>query len=152
MISIGGLLGILLGVIASMGAAGFLAGYLGRFHYSSLHGSVIYGFVTWSLILLISALCAGPMAHYVSSYGQALSQTTTIETPLVQVKDDKVKNSSPAVKTEDNSNASPTPMVVTPTELVWGGWVIFLLFFVGALSCCIGAGCGMQCKCEKTLD
>ena len=40
---------------------------------------------------------------------------------------------------------------INPTQLAWGGWLVFLLFFVGAISSCIGATCGMRCKREDPL-
>lgn len=145
-IAIGGFLGMLVGVIASMGAAGFVSGYLGRFHYHPIHGGVIYGFITWSLVIFLSALMAGPVAHYVSNFGNGLAH------PGVMM---DVSNNNDVGMANDNAQvANPANKVVAKTpagdvsasELAWGGWIVFGLFFVGALSSCIGASCGIRCK------
>lgn len=140
-IAIGGLLGMLIGVIAAMATAGFVAGYLGRYHYYQTHGGVIYGFITWSLILLISAMAVGPLTQYVSKYGESLSNTHQ-----VNVSDDSAVNNAqkPVIKTVSGTNTKVAE--ITPEQLAWSGWIIFALFFIGGLSSCIGACCGMQCK------
>lgn len=145
-IAIGGLLGLLVGVIASMGIAGFVSGYLGRFHYYPLHGGVMYGFITWSLILFITALSAGPIGHYMDLYGKTVARSSVVHTPGIMVVSDTVDNGTETKKVvvvkENKAN-------VTPTQLAWGGWVVFALFLVGALSSCVGACCGIRCKRES---
>lgn len=150
-IAIGGALGMLVGVIASMAAAGFVAGYLGRFHYYRIHGGVIYGFITWSLIILMSALISGPLMNYVSLYGNSLSRSVIVNTPKVNVTNDSTENnvSTPIIKHKNSTNQPVAE--INPTQLAWGGWLVFLLFFVGAISSCIGATCGMRCKREDPL-
>ena len=143
-IAIGGFLGMLVGVIAAMATAGFVSGYLGRYHYHHIKGGVIYGFVTWSLILLMSVILAGPVMHYVSLNKNYMTGSSQAETTTVKVTD---KASSPRIKHDKKTNSSVAEM--TPTELAWGGWILFALFFVGALSSCIGACCGLQCKREE---
>ncbi|BCA94417.1 hypothetical protein TUM19329_07780 [Legionella antarctica] len=145
-IAIGGFLGMLLGVIASMATAGFVAGYLGRFHYHHIKGGIIFGFITWSLILVMSAIMAGPVMHYVSLNTNYVSGSALTDTSKV-----KVTKEATSPRIQNNKNADSQAVEVTPTELAWSGWVIFALFFVGALSSCIGACCGMQCKREEML-
>lgn len=142
-IAMGGLLGMLIGVIAAMATAGFVSGYLGRHHYYHLHGGIIYGFITWSLILLISAVAAGPIMHYVTLSEKSLSQTVITE----NVSGDTTKTTkASAVKLV--KKGTPAPAEITTTQLAWSGWVVFALFFIGALSCCIGACYGMRCTRE----
>jgi len=145
-IAIGGFLGMLVGVIASMATAGFVSGYLGRYHYHHIKGGVIYGFVTWSLILLMSVIIAGPVMHYVSLNKTYISGSTLSDTSTVKVTNE---TTSPRIKHDKKTKSSVAE--ITPTELAWGGWIIFALFFVGALSSCIGACYGMQCKKEEIL-
>lgn len=140
-IAIGGFLGMLVGVIASMMASGFVAGYLGRFHYQPVHGGVIYGFVTWSLIIFLSAIMIGPMQNYIVAYGNTLTHSVVSS----DVKTTSLTVNSNTVKIEKNNNETAT---VSKNALAWAGWIIFILFFVGALSSCIGAICGMHCKRE----
>lgn len=144
-IAIGGILGMLIGVIASMGAAGFVAGYLGRFHYCHCHGGVIHGFVTWSIALLLSAIFVIPLTHYITSYTQGLAPGVAVAKTVVQQASDTTEGvSSPVTNKAQIINKADTP--TTQDALSYSSWIIFLLFFVGALSSCIGACYGMGCK------
>ncbi|KTC89840.1 hypothetical protein OQJ15_02325 [Fluoribacter dumoffii] len=140
-VSIGGVLGLLIGVIASMGVAGFVAGYLGRFYHCYCHGGVLYGFITWSLALMLSALLIMPLTHYVSFYQENLDPNlapTQISTADVNV----------SVTSQQN----PTPQKMlnaNPKHLMWSGWILFILFFLGGVSSCIGACYGMRCAKEE---
>ena len=139
-IAIGGVLGLLIGVIASMGTAGFVAGYLGRFYHCYCHSGVIYGFITWSLALMLSALLILPMTHYVSFYKENLDPNlapTQITAADVNVSVTSQQNSPP----QKMMNANPK-------QLVWNSWILFIIFFLGAFSSCIGACYGMRCKKE----
>lgn len=64
-----------------MGVAGFVAGYLARFYHCYCHGGVIYGFITWSLALMLSALLTLPIIQYVSFHQENLGPTLT-PTPI----------------------------------------------------------------------
>ncbi|PJE18220.1 MAG: hypothetical protein CK430_00510 [Legionella sp.] len=146
-IAIGGFLGLLIGVIASMGTAGFVAGYLGRYHYGHCHGGVLYGFITWSISLLLAALFVMPLTHYISGYNKVLAPTVVVSDTLPQKVDlaTENKNLGPATQNKE-AVASQSLVRVSPDTLEGSSWLIFLLFFVGALSSCIGACCGMSCK------
>ncbi len=128
-IAIGGLLSMLIGIIISMMLTGFVTGYMGRSH-CSYTGGVIYGFITWSLVLFLSALMMGPAHQYVKSYTSSFSQNSV------------ANDDSPSISSTHN-----VPLASVPVKgLVWSGWVIFLVFFGSAISCCIGAVLGMNCK------
>ncbi|STY28851.1 Uncharacterised protein [Legionella wadsworthii] len=139
--TIGGFLGLLIGVIVSMGAAGFIAGYLGRFYNCYCHGGVVYGFITWSLALMLNVLLIMPMTHYVSFYQENLNPALT--PTQVSAADLNV-----AVTSQQNAPA-PKNENANPKHLAAGGWVLFILFFLGAISSCIGAVYGMRCKKEE---
>ena len=141
-VAIGGLLGLLIGVIVAMGTAGFVAGYLGRFHHCYCHGGVIYGFVTWSVALVLSAALVVLLNNYMSFYTNSL-----ISSPAIAHIDSTNKVSSSTVEL-DKVVAHKTA-AVTLTELAWIGWIIFTLFFIGAIASCIGACWGMCCKREE---
>lgn len=142
-LAIGGLIGMLIGVIAAMGAAGFVAGYLGRFHYYPIHGGVIYGFITWSLAIFLSAVMIGPLTHYVADYGNSLANPSMMDVPSADV----------SIAAQNNVAVVNGQKVVAPSpaELAWGGWIIFGMFFIGALSSCVGASCGIRCKREDDV-
>lgn len=143
-VALGGLLGFLVGVIASMIASGFLAGYLGRFHYHALHGGVIYGFLTWSLIILLSALCVAPMGTYVSAFEKSIYHTTVVNSATGEVV--APKTTTVTSNTDQTVKVTTPAATVTSEQLACGAWIVFGLFFVGALSCCIGAMLGIRCK------
>lgn len=141
-VAIGGVLGLLIGVIISMGTAGFVAGYLGRFYHCYCHGGVLYGFVTWSLALMLSVVLVMPMAHYVSFYEENLDPNlapTQMSTTDVSV----------SVAPQQQNLPAPTAMATNPKQLVWNGWILFALFFIGGISSCIGACYGMRCEKEE---
>lgn len=134
-ILIGGLIGLSIGVIVSMAAAGYVAGYLSRFQQCYCHGGIIYGFVTWSIALALSAVLVIPLTHYTSFYKYSLANSL-----VAQMSDDSDRN--PA---EQQAKASTSvEQKATPTELAWSGWIMFVLFFVGAFSSCLGACYGMM--------
>jgi hypothetical protein len=142
-IALGGLIGVLIGVIASMGAAGFVTGHIARFHHHYCGGGVVYGFVTWSVALMLSAILLMPLSHYVA-FSEDNLNPSAMKMEVASSHKATVKSTSTAVEKNKMMNAASKQ--VTPTDLAWSGWVIFALFFVGALSSCIGACCGMGCK------
>lgn len=142
-IAIGGILGFLIGVIVSMGAAGYVAGYLGRFKQCYCHGGIIYGFVTWSLALALSAVLVMPIAKYTMLYKYSLAHSVATQATTSQ---------STAPDRGEPHPANPTAAnQATATDLAWGAWLMFGLFFIGALSCCFGACCGMKCRKDVVL-
>ncbi|KTC93863.1 MULTISPECIES: hypothetical protein [Legionella] len=143
-IAIGGLIGFLIGVIISMGSAGFVAGYLGRSHHCHCHGGVIYGFLTWSIALLLSALMIMPLSHYTSAYTKNLAPTISVDqsSPQPIAITSSANSSSSNMAMENNQ----TNVKVTPNTLTGSSWIMFMLFFIGAISSCIGACMSMKCK------
>ncbi|WP_115712229.1 hypothetical protein [Legionella sainthelensi] len=140
-IAIGGILGLLIGSIVSMGVAGFVTGYLARFYHCYCHGGVIYGFITWSLGLMLGALLIIPMMHYVSFHQENLDPALTptqISTADVNV----------SVSSQQNSSEQKI-LHANPQHLAWSGWILFILFFLSAFSSCIGACYGMRCDKEE---
>lgn len=152
-IAIGGFLGMLLGVIAAMGTAGFVSGYLARLHcFPQQHGGILYGFITWALIIFFSAMMIKPIGHYLDSVGHSLSRSKVMDNGDSRKISLNINADDKANKAQDNALTSQSASV-TPKQLAYGGWIIFALFFLGALSSCIGACVGMNCKCnhpEKT--
>lgn len=142
-IAVGGFIGLIIGVIATMIAAGFVSGYLGRFHFHHHSGGIIYGFITWSLVIFLSAIMIGPMAHYLSSYGNSLTNAVVIEN--VSLTDNNTAVSDNAT-VHQHKKVTQENVAVSADKLAWGGWIMFILFFIGAISSCVGACCGMHCK------
>ncbi len=146
MIAIGGVIGLLLGVIVSMGLAGFVAGYLGRYHHCACHGGIVYGFLTWSMALLLSATFIVPLTYYVTAYTHDLAPGIEITKPIMHAMSDDVATNHEAKAPHKNKLLA---VKTTPTDneaLTWSAWIVFGMFFIGALSSCIGACCGMCCR------
>ncbi len=141
MLAIGGAIGLLIGVIVSMGTAGFVAGYFGRFYHCYCHGGVVYGFVTWSLTLILSALLILPLTRYVTVYEKNLAPS---------VASVAISPETTTVSAQPVGNTPVTNTTVDTKHLACSSWVLFILFFVGAFSSCLGACYGMRCKWENT--
>lgn len=140
-VTIGGLIGLLIGSIVAMGLAGFTAGFLG--HVVSPGLGILYGFATWSLALLLTALLAMPLSNYVSAYTAALAPTVNVDTGTGKAQGNQLTVQSPA--NEATKSASPE-------TLAWSGWIVFVLFTIGALSSCIGACGGIHCHRKHCMN
>lgn len=145
-IAIGGLLGFLIGVIVSMLAAGYVAGYLSRFHQCVCHGGIIYGFSTWSLSLVLSALLVFPLMKYSLAYNYSLAHNVVAKATNDSQMNAPIINKAKKIIT--NLDTAP----VTADNLAWSAWIVFILFFIGALSSCIGACWGMCCSRAKCIE
>ncbi len=153
----GGLIGILIAIIAIMMAAGYAAGYLGR-HYCPSHKlSVLYGFTTWTLALLLSAVIVANISDNFMTYANAVNNWTVITTQSTSntansdtVKTSAVKNKGSATDTSlpETSNTNSKTISTTASTLAWGSFGVFALFFIAALATCMGACWGMGC-CKK---
>jgi hypothetical protein len=113
---------------------------LGRFHYCHCHGGVIYGFLTWSIALLLSALFFIPLIHYISTSSRDLAH----ETVMTQLFDNSTMT---PIQKNELTTTQPTPITTQKNALsAESSWIVFTLFFIGALASCIGACWGMKCK------
>lgn len=124
-LAIGGLIGTSIGIIVSMFVAGWIAGYLGSRYCVKRHLGSLYGFLTWCLALIIGILLASHAQDYITFYTHSLSGTTHV---VAQAQG--VTNTSAAIST-------PTENVVIST------YILFCLFFLSALACCLGGHAGM---------
>ena len=132
-LAIGGLIGVGIGIIASMFAAGWLTGYLSQRHCNKGHLGALYGFLAWCVALIIGMLIATHAQDYISFYGHFLSGTPDV----IQV-----------------SSGAPGTGTVTTGEiqtknLVISTYVIFSLFFLSAFASSLGGHCGMRHVCKK---
>ncbi|KTC85058.1 hypothetical protein [Legionella brunensis] len=140
-LAIGGLLGLLIGIIASMVVAGYAAGYLGRLYCPKRNLGIIYGFTTWVVALVLTALIAGHTSQYVSTYTNNLTQTAV--TSATQEKTNFQETSPKKTVTSDQNSIA---INVSPNNLAWAAFIVFVLFFIGAVSTCVGACWGMNCS------
>lgn len=141
-LAIGGFVGIIVAVIVSMLVAGYAAGYLGRLYSPRRNLGILYGFATWCVALILSAIVSSHVSHYVAGYSQS-----TVGSTVVVVEENVGKNKAPAVNVtaDDNQNVKVS---ATPGVIASGAFAIFALFFIGAASACLGGCWGMSCRRE----
>jgi MFS family permease len=141
-LTIGGILGLIVGIIAAMGVAGYVAGYLGRLYAPRRNLGILYGFATWSLALILSAFLAAHLSDYVTSYSEGITKAQLV----TQDSDSGVEPASQ--DNQPNAEVKNASLKVSPSDLAWSAFIVFALFFIGAVSSCVGASCGMVCKHE----
>ena len=138
-LAVGGLIGVAIGVIASMGSAGYVTGYLSRFQHCFCHHGVIYGFLTWAMGLILAALLFIPLSFYVTFYQDTLSPNPLGVSSAI--------GSGNTVSTPATANEQiVAPGSETAKNLAYSGWILFGLFFLGAFSSCIGACGALRCN------
>jgi hypothetical protein len=138
-LAIGGFVGLLIGAIASMFVAGFAAGYLGRPYCIKRNLGALYGFTTWCVALILTVLLTAHMGRYVNYYSNFASN------PVV-VTNDNVTPAVSASTTHTDTAVVTVNAQKTTNDIGIGTFLIFILFFVGALSACFGGHCAMTCK------
>ncbi|MHB1949208.1 MAG: hypothetical protein ACYCQI_13960 [Gammaproteobacteria bacterium] len=141
--ALGGFLGLLISVIVAMFTAGMVAGYLARPYCFKRNLGVLYGFTTWTVALLLTVIFAASTSKFITSYTQYIYPSTTAAVVSVANND-----TSPAVTA--NTQATPTEVTVNAqkatNDVGTAALIVFVLFFVGALSSCFGGHCGMLCR------
>jgi hypothetical protein len=127
-------------------AAGYAAGYLGRLHCPQRNLGIVYGFTTWSVAVVFSAVIGAQISSYVTSYSNAISHSVFVTSQ------DKT---NPSATLTDNTTPSAVnkaqktiKVTASPNSLAWGAFSVFAIFFIGALASCVGACWGMSCKRE----
>lgn len=144
-LAIGGLLGLLISTIIAMYFAGLVSGSLGKLFVPKRNMGIIYGFTTWSVVLVLSAVLTAHVGSYVDSYSTSVTQNS-----VVVMQDKTAPGASHAA---DASDAKQKIIALTPQQasggMAIGAFIIFALFFVGALASCIGAHHGMSCRSEE---
>ena len=145
-LAMGGVVGLAIGGIAIMFFAGWIAGFLGRSRCYNHSCGGLYGFTTWCLALVITILLAAHVAKFVTTYKNFIAHPTYSS---VQVTDN---TAAPTVSTAPTANGDVA--VVNPEKIAMDTFVVFLLFFLGALACTFGGHCGMRtcCKREERAD
>ncbi|MBA2648925.1 MAG: hypothetical protein H0U75_04855 [Legionella sp.] len=138
----GGMIGIIISVIVSMLAAGYAAGYLGR-GCSRDNLGILYGFTTWCLALLLSSIVLTHITHYASQFSENVTGSNFVKGQNSSTSSGAGKSSSSAGDTGQGVNAEVADKA---SDLANGAFVIFGLFFIGAISACAGAYWAMASK------
>ena len=91
-------------------------------------------------------MVSGQVSSYVASYSNAITHST-----LVASGDKTQPSTALTLKTTSatgDANQKTIKMTASSTGLAWTAFAVFALFFIGALSTCLGACWGMSCKRE----
>jgi hypothetical protein len=139
-LAIGGFIGILIGTIIATFVGGAIAGYLGRPYCERKHIGALYGFISWCLALILMSLVAAQIGDFVARYTNFINQPSNV----VVVNNE----TTPAVSTSSNSDVVVNAQKAT-NNLGYSAFLIFVLFFAGAVSSCFGGHLGMACVCNK---
>jgi len=132
-LALGGLIATSLGIVATMFASGWLAGYLGNRYCTKRHLGALYGFLTWCVALIIMMFLAVHINDYINLYTHFISGTSV-----------NLAASNTAAQV-----ATPAPQ---PNQLVISTYIVFSLFFLSALSCSFGGHCGMRYVCKDECN
>lgn len=127
-LAIGGLMATVFGIVVSMFASGWLAGYLGGRYCVKRHLGALYGFLAWCVALIIMVFLAGFIVKYITFYTHFISGTPDV----------------PAAVTK-----AAVAATVPENQLVISAYIVFGLFFLSAFACSLGGHCGMRYKCTE---
>lgn len=153
-LAIGGVIGLIIITIFSMGTAGWVAGYLGR--PKSLHRDmgVIYGFTAWCVALILMVLLSSHFGSFISYNVSALQNPSS--TIVTVDRNAAVNSPNPSTVTKNvviNNDATKVNVVNaqdTANALALSSFLAFVLFFIGAIASCIGGHWGAR-SCEKDI-
>lgn len=132
-LALSGLIATSIGVVASMFAAGWLTGYLGKHYCTKRHLGALYGFLAWCVALIIAIFLASHAQEYVRFYGHFISGTTV-----------QMAGSTVAGTVTASAELSPNTLVIST-------YIIFILFFLSAFSCSLGGHAGMRHRCKEEI-
>lgn len=141
-LAVGGFIGLAIVSFISMFVAGWVAGHLGG--DGSRYSGAIYGFTTWSVALVLTAVIA---AHFGEIFASPNFSVTKIVTDtssslnLPQNKGTVEKN----VKTTDVTVNSEKAVNILGTSL----FLTFVLFLIGAIAACLGGYAATRCCREE---
>lgn len=125
-LAFGGLIATALGIVVSMFASGWIAGYLANRYCVKRHLGALYGFLSWCLALVVMVFIADHVTAYIALYTHFISG---VPANLPE---------KAATAMASSTNMSPTTNVVVST------YIVFVLFFLSAFASSFGGHCGMQ--------
>lgn len=148
-IAFGGMMIILIGLIATMFIAGYITGYLAREKETQRKFGLIYGLTTWSLILLLNVLLAMPLNRYIANFTN-LSPPETLASNSqdlnLETEPSEISNANTSIINPSSNPSSNT----SPKVIAEGAFIIFVLFLLSAFSSCMGSFWALSAKGEKS--
>lgn len=145
-LAIGGFIGLVVVAFVSMFIAGWISGYLGRPYCTKRNLGELYGFGTWSVVLLLSIVLVANVGQLLTHYNYivdrnitTISYTNNEAAPIV------------SEKTKVHADNTSTTHVTVNTEKATNAvgqatFIIFFLFFISALASMFGGRCGMSSR------
>ncbi len=155
-LAVGGIIGLIIISIVSMGTLGWIAGFIGATRSLCFHDKMqcnygcIYGFTAWCLALVLGMLLAMPASQFVKQSVHALNPTIQVHRMYTQSKDYPEKNdvnqTSQATSLTANANGAIATNATTDADarkiLITTTFITFVMFFIGAISASIGGHMG----------
>jgi len=138
-LAVGGLIGMLIGSIAVMFFSGWVAGFLGRNRCNKGCCGGLYGLGVWCLALILTAIIASSLGRLV------VPNNNYLATPAYSSLAATTHDAAPVIST---NRGNPDQAMVNTDKIGMGAFVIFALFFCGALASIIGGYCGIRCGCN----
>jgi hypothetical protein len=149
-LKIGGILGFAIGIIVVMFFSGWIAGHYGRSHCDKKCCGALYGLASWCIALVLMVIFASSSARFVTSYTNYLANTTFVAENNMGTMTKPVGRVGTVTVQADKE---------TLGDLSKGAFVLFAMFFLGALASTIGGyvggiscqhkECYPGCKCGK---
>ncbi len=145
-LAVSGFVGLVVAAFISMFIAGWLSGYLGRQYCTKRNLGEVYGFATWSVVLLLTIMLVAHVGQLLTHYNYIVDRNATVisytsneAAPLV--------SEQTKMHADDTSTTQVTVNAEKATNAVGQAtFVIFFLFFIGALASMFGGRCGMSCR------
>lgn len=147
-LAIGEFFGMAIGIMVIMFFAGWVSGYLGRVHCVNRHFGTLYGLTTWCLTLVLSAVLVSHFGDFVNKQHSAFinaNETVLKMSPNAAASKSSVETAIHTVAkmntTQDSSRHDKEQAANTMGKSLL---LMFLLFFVGAITCSYGGYVGMK--------
>lgn len=148
-LAIGGYIGMLIGTIAVMFLAGWVAGFLGRTHCFHRNLGALYGFTAWCLSLLIMVVIAMQTIQFISVNLYSITNRKVTTARLYNDAAAHMANEPRTANSTNNDLDRTNPNDAEATKLLARSlFLTFTLFFIGAISSALGGYCGVK-PCEE---
>lgn len=159
-LAVGGFFGMAIGIMAVMFTSGWVSGYLGRRHYCqcvpgatckcNCNVGVLYGFTTWVLALILTVLLASSVSQFTSMQYESIKNTNGVAVKVSSQPGTPVIAAQPAAPAKA-TGARAASEEAASKELGKDLFLVFLLFFVGAITSSFGGYVGML-HCAKRCE
>jgi len=149
MLTAGGYIGIAISVMITMFLAGWVSAYLGRANCTCKKMGILYGFLAWSLALVLSICLASSVGRYITLQRDALMHHEMVSMPQSSSMGMKQQATSNNGQSVAGSEAKMSLSVKETQNLGKALFLTFLLFLAGAIMAAYGGYTAMKSHCCK---